>query len=106
VGAQAVASRPVYILELSYIVPLDEVDRVREEHMAWVAEHRDAGRFLFGGAKVPRTGGVIIARAMPRDELDDVIAADPFTREGVAAYDVVEFAATTTAEGLEAFAER
>jgi uncharacterized protein YciI len=92
----------VFILELSYIVPLDEVDRVRDEHMAWVAEHRQAGRFLVGGAKVPRTGGVIIARAMPRDELDAIVAADPFTREGIATYDVVEFTATTVAAGLEA----
>lgn len=91
----------MFILELSYIVPLDEVDRVRDAHMAWIAEQYAAGRFLVSGAKVPRTGGVILARAMPRDELDDVIASDPFTREGVAAYDVTEFAATTVAEGLE-----
>jgi uncharacterized protein YciI len=91
----------VYILQLSYIVPLDEVDRVRDEHMTWIAEQYEAGRFLVSGAKVPRTGGVIIARAMPRDELDEVIASDPFTREGVAAYDVTEFAAMTVAEGLE-----
>ena len=92
----------MFILELSYIAPLDEVDRVRDEHMAWVATQYDAGRFLASGAKVPRTGGVILAKAMPRAALDDVIASDPFTRAGVAAYDVTEFAATTVAEGLEA----
>ena len=92
----------MFILELSYIAPLDEVDRVRDEHMAWVATQYEAGRFLASGAKVPRTGGVILAKAMPRAALDDVIASDPFTRAGVAAYDVTEFAATTVAEGLEA----
>ncbi|WP_445148050.1 YciI family protein [Baekduia sp. Peel2402] len=92
----------MFILELSYIAPLDEVDRVRDEHMSWVAEQYAAGRFHASGAKVPRTGGVILAKAMPRDELDDIIASDPFTRAGVAAYDVTEFAATTVAEGLEA----
>ncbi len=92
----------MYILELSYTVPLDQVDPVRDEHMAWIAEQYAAGRFLVSGAKVPRTGGVILARAMPRDELDGLIAADPFTREGVVAYDVTEFAATTVADGLEA----
>jgi uncharacterized protein YciI len=95
----------VYILQLSYIVPLDEVDRARDEHMAWIAEQYAAGRFLVSGAKVPRTGGTIVARAMPREELDDVIAADPFTREGIAVYDVAEFAATTVAEGLESLRE-
>lgn len=95
----------MYILQLSYIVPLDEIDRVRDEHMAWIAEQYEAGRFVVSGAKVPRTGGVVIARAMPRAELDGVIASDPFTREGVAAYDVVEFTATTVAEGLESLRE-
>jgi uncharacterized protein YciI len=95
----------MYVLSLDYIAPLDEVDRVRDAHMAWIAEQYAARRFVFSGAKVPRTGGVIVARAMPRDELDDVIASDPFTREGVAAYEVLEFAATTTAEGLEALGD-
>jgi uncharacterized protein YciI len=95
----------MYVLSLDYIVPLGEVDRVRDAHMTWIAEQYAAGRLFASGPKVPRTGGVILARAMPRDELDDVIASDPFTREGVAAYDVLEFAATTTAEGLEALGE-
>ena len=33
----------VFILELSYIAPLDEVDPVRDEHMAWVATQYEAG---------------------------------------------------------------
>jgi uncharacterized protein YciI len=95
----------VFILELSYIAALDEVDRVRDEHMAWVATQYEAGRFLASGAKVPRTGGVVLARGMPRDELDEIIASDPFARAGVAAYSVIEFAATTVADGLEALRE-
>lgn len=95
----------MFILTLSYIAPLDEVDRVRDEHMQWIAAQYDAQRFILSGPKVPRTGGVILARAMPRDELDDIIASDPFTREGVAAYDVVELVAMTVAEGLESLRE-
>lgn len=95
----------MFILQLSYIAPLDEVDRVRDEHMAWIAEQYAADRFLVSGPKVPRTGGVILTRPMPRDELDDLIASDPFTREGVAAYDVAEFAPMTVAEGLESLRE-
>ncbi|HET6508773.1 MAG TPA: YciI family protein [Baekduia sp.] len=95
----------MFLLQLSYIAPLDEVDRVRDAHMAWIAEQYEADRFIASGPKVPRTGGVILARAMPRDELDDVIASDPFTLEGVAAYDVMEFSATTVAAGLESLRE-
>jgi uncharacterized protein YciI len=96
----------MYVLTLTYIVELDQVDRVRDEHMAWIADQYEAGRFLMSGAKVPRDGGVILARGIERDELDEVIASDPFTRAGVAAYDVIEFRATTVAEDLRALKER
>jgi uncharacterized protein YciI len=90
----------MYVLTLTYIAEPDQVDRVRDEHMVWIREQYAAGRFLVSGAKVPRDGGVILARQMDRDELDGVIASDPFMRERVAAYEVVEFRATTVAEGL------
>jgi uncharacterized protein YciI len=96
----------MYVLTLTYIVELEQIDRVRDEHMAWIADQYEAGRFLMSGAKVPRDGGVILARGIDRDELDEVIAADPFTRAGVAAYDVIEFRATTVAEDLLALKER
>jgi uncharacterized protein YciI len=96
---------PMFVLSLTYVVGLDEVDRVRDAHMAWIAEQYDAGRFLLSGAKVPRTGGLILAKAMPREELDRVIASDPFTQDGVATYDVIEFTAMTTTDDLAALRE-
>jgi uncharacterized protein YciI len=90
----------MYVLTLTYLVGLDEVDRVRDAHMVWIGEQHERGRFLVSGAKVPRDGGVILAKGIGREELDGVIASDPFVVEGVAAYDVVEFRATTVAEGL------
>lgn len=95
----------MFILSLDYIVPLTEVDGVREAHMAWVAEQYAGGHFLASGAKVPRTGGVILARSMDRAQLDAIVASDPFTVEGVAAYTVTEFAATTVADELAALRE-
>jgi uncharacterized protein YciI len=87
----------MFVLSLNYIAPLSEVDRVRDEHMAWVAEHYAAGRFIASGARVPRTGGVILARAAPREEIEALVRSDPFSREGVAEYDITEFTATTVA---------
>lgn len=95
----------MYVLTLTYVVPLEEIDRVREAHMVWIGEQYGVGRFLVSGAKVPRDGGVILARAMGREELDEIVASDPFVVEGVATYDVVEFRATTVAEGLEELKE-
>ncbi|WCB97049.1 hypothetical protein DSM104299_05820 [Baekduia alba] len=96
----------MFVLSLTYIVDLEEVDRVRDDHLAWISTQYEAGRFIASGPKVPRTGGVILAKAMPRDELDEVIASDPFTREGIATYNVAQFTATTTADELAALQER
>ncbi|MCW2993987.1 MAG: YCII-related protein [Conexibacter sp.] len=95
----------MFVLSLDYNAPLADVDRVRDAHMAWVAEQYAAGRFLASGAKVPRTGGVILARGAPRAEIEALVAQDPFSTAGVAEYTIIEFAATTTADDAAALRE-
>jgi uncharacterized protein YciI len=95
----------VFVLLVNYVRPLDEVDRVREGHGAYLRRNYDAGRFIVSGRREPRTGGVIIARGTDRKEIDAVIAEDPFLVEGVATYDVIEFHPTAMAEGFERFAD-
>jgi uncharacterized protein YciI len=96
----------MFVLSLNYVAPLSEVDRVRDEHMAWIAEHYAAGRFIASGAKVPRTGGVILARTAPREEIEALVGSDPFAREGVAEYDITEFTATTVADDVARLREQ
>ena len=52
----------MFILSLTYVKPQEEADRLMEPHMAWVNEGYDTGLFLASGRKVPRTGGVILAK--------------------------------------------
>ncbi len=89
------------ILSLTYTVPLDQVDRHVEPHMAWVKQGYERGWFLASGRKDPRTGGVIIAKGN-RAEIEAFVATDPFAVEGVAQYDITEIVLSRTAEGLEA----
>lgn len=88
------------ILSLTYQTPLDQADAHMEAHMAWVKQGYDEGWFLASGRKVPRTGGVILARG-DRSEIEDFCDNDPFVIHGVATYDVTEVAFTTVTEGLE-----
>ena len=50
----------VFVLLLTYVKPLSEVDALMREHVAWLDEQYDAGRFRMSGRQVPRTGGVIL----------------------------------------------
>lgn len=83
--------RPMFLLLLSYKKPLPEVDRFVAEHRAFLERHYASGRFLLSGRKEPRTGGVILATAGSREEVDTIVREDPFHREGIADYEVVEF---------------
>ena len=72
------------------------------EHMAWLNEHYASGRFVVSGRRVPRTGGVILARGDDREEIERIAAADPFVAGGVATCEVVQFRASQTAPGFDA----
>lgn len=90
----------MFILSLTYVKPQEEADRLMEPHMAWVQEGYDSGMFLASGRKVPRTGGVILARG-ERAAIEAFVARDPFAVHGVADYDITEVALTRTADGLD-----
>ena len=94
----------MFVLLLSYTRPVDEVDALMREHMAWLREQYAAGRFLVSGRQVPRTGGVIVARGGDREEMEALAATDPFVTGGVATVQVVQFRASQTADGLAGLA--
>ena len=92
----------MFVLLLTYVRPVEEVDALMREHMAWLNEHYDAGRFVVSGRQVPRTGGVILARGDDREEIERIAAADPFVSGGVATCEVIQFRASQTADGFDA----
>ena len=51
----------MFIVDLTYVKPLEEVDKNIQEHMLFLDKYYSSGKFLISGRKVPRTGGVIIA---------------------------------------------
>jgi uncharacterized protein YciI len=92
----------MFVLLLTYTKPLAEVDALMRAHVAWLDEHYAAGRFLVSGRRIPRTGGVILARGDDRAEIEALAATDPFVSGGVATCEVVQFRASQTAAGLDA----
>jgi uncharacterized protein YciI len=95
----------VFVVTLSYTAPMEQVDALLTEHRAWLDEQYAAGVMLVSGAKVPRTGGILLVGGVDRAGLDALLAQDPFAKGGVAVYDVVEFSATKTATGLVDYRE-
>ena len=90
----------MYIISLTYKKPLEEADKHMATHMDWVKNAFANGTFLASGRKVPRTGGVILARG-ERPAIEALCAKDPFVIHGIADIDIVEVNFTTAAEGFE-----
>lgn len=95
----------MFIVSLTYICDLTEIDRFLDEHVAYLKEEYARGHFIASGRKNPRTGGIILAKTESRTELDAILAKDPFNRNKLARYDVQEFIPTMTSEGLKALRE-
>ena len=91
----------MFILSLRYVRPLAEIDALLAAHVEWLKANHAAGHFLAWGRKVPREGGVIFARAADRAQVEAIAAGDPFVKGGVAEVEVIEFAPSFAAPGLE-----
>lgn len=90
----------MFIVDLTYEEPVEKVEALLDEHIAWLQRHYATGDFVASGRKVPRTGGVIFTKTLPRDDLDRILQQDPFT--AVANYCVTEFIPSMTSEALAA----
>ncbi len=81
-----------FIIEVIYKAPAEQVAEVRPAHRQYLQERGySRGLILFSGPKVPAEGGLEVARAESRAQIDEFIANDPFNIKGVAEYRVVEF---------------
>lgn len=95
----------MFIVTLTYLRPLAELDALMPQHVAWLKEHYDAGLFIASGRQKPRKGGVILTRTVSRARLQAILAKDPFVKSGCATAEVVEFTPSMTAPGAEAVRE-
>ncbi len=92
----------MFLVILTYKVAFAEIEPHLAAHMAFVDRGFADGTFVLSGRKVPRTGGVIFARAASEADLRDILASDPFLQFDLVEVEIVAFAPTRAAEGLAA----
>jgi uncharacterized protein YciI len=81
----------MFLIELTYQVPWEEVQRHVVEHRECLGRYYAAGTLLVSGPKASKTGGLILSLHKERKEVDALIAEDPFYLRGIASYQVTEF---------------
>lgn len=90
----------IAVVVLTYVKPLDEVDAQLSAHVEWLKKGYADGLFLASGRKIPRSGGVILAKGDNMDLLRAWLSQDPFQQSGVAKVDIIPFEATMAAPPL------
>jgi uncharacterized protein YciI len=89
---------------IRYRRPLDDVVAATDEHRAYLRELKAQGILLASGPFDPRSGGALLLR-VPDDDvhgtLDRVRDGDPFTRRGIAQYELLPWAPVIGIEGLD-----
>ena len=91
----------MFIVSLTYIAPLADLDAAMADHVAFLEKHYATGTFVASGRKIPRTGGIILAKAESEAVLRKVLEEDPFYTRKLANIDVQEFAPSKVQPGLE-----
>jgi uncharacterized protein YciI len=90
----------MFVIELTYKVPLADIDAAMKPHMAFLRKHYADGTFLISGRKVPRDGGIILAVCESREKLEAIMREDPFCSRGLAEFRLIEFRASQKAEDI------
>ncbi len=96
----------MFVISMNYICPLEEVDKHLDAHVAYLKDEYANGHFIASGRKIPRTGGVILSGVKTKNELEVILAKDPFKQAGVAGYEITEFTPSMVAVGFENLKEQ
>lgn len=81
----------MYIIDLNYIVPLEELDQHMTDHVKYLKKYYKKNIFVASGRKVPRTGGIILALADSQEEVEKIIKEDPFYKNELAEFNITHF---------------
>ena len=90
----------MFVIELTYKVPLSEIDAHMKAHVAFLKKYYAAGQFLVSGRKIPREGGIILALGESREQIEAIMKEDPFFSRGLADVRIAEFRASQRADDM------
>jgi uncharacterized protein YciI len=93
----------MFIIDLTYIVPLEKLDAHMTEHVKYLHKYYKQNVFVASGRKVPRTGGIILALASSKDDVEKIICEDPFYIHKLAEFNVTEFLTSQVHPELKKF---
>lgn len=89
-----------HVLTLTYLQPLDVIDKTRPAHVEWLAAEVAAGRVVLAGRQENQGGGVLVTGDISTEEAQQLIDSDPYETAGLVRYERLSFNGTLRAPGL------
>lgn len=81
----------MFLVDMNFI-DMDKITvELTQQHKTYLEREYQSNQLLFGGRKVPRTGGVLISKHATEQELRQVLDSDPFIQSGAVSYSITEF---------------
>ena len=93
----------MFILNLTYTKPIIEVEKYLPSHIEFLEKHYATEKFICSGRKNPRTGGIILCNVQNIDEVNAIVKEDPFYKEKIANYEIIEFLPTKYISNFKSF---
>ena len=87
----------MYLMISTYLVPLDDIAKVRDEHLAFLEGLFAKGTLVAAGRQDPPVGGMVLLDVADEAAAREVMTRDPYVLAGIAEYEARGWAPTVGA---------
>jgi uncharacterized protein YciI len=87
----------VYLMISTYLVPLDDIATVRDEHLAFLDGLFAQGTLVAAGRQDPPVGGMVLLDVADEATAREVLTQDPYVVRGFVEYEARGWAPTVGA---------
>jgi uncharacterized protein YciI len=91
----------MYLVDMNFTDMTKITPELTNKHKVYLEKEYKSNKLMFGGRKVPRTGGILISQHANERELKEVLNSDPFVKSGAVSYSITEFIPVMAAKGYE-----
>lgn len=93
----------MFIIILKYKKTIEAVTKNLDAHITFLNKYYSQNKFICSGRQEPRIGGIIVCTAKNKEEVNSIILEDPFYKNDIAEYEIIEFIPSKYADGFEKF---
>jgi uncharacterized protein YciI len=95
----------MYIILIQLRRSDEQVNYYKEAHIKYLQEQIEEGNFIASGNRTPNTGEVILSCIQDLEMLHSILNKDPFYKNRIGQYEIIEFEADIRCDKLSDFLE-